>query len=38
MRRRPVKNSVSKKVFRQTSAPHPKNLASARKRGGTRLS
>jgi len=38
MRRKPVKKSVSKRIFKNTSAPHPKNQASSvRMRGGIRL-
>jgi len=38
MRRKPLKKSVSKKIFRNTSAPHPKNQITAKPmRGGIRL-
>lgn len=38
MKRRPVKKATSKKIFRNTSAPHPKNsVSSNRMRGGIRL-
>lgn len=39
MKRKPMRNSTSKKIFKRTSAPHPLNsVKTTVKRGGIRLS
>jgi hypothetical protein len=38
MKRRPIKKTASKRIFRNTSAPHPLNsVRTTVKRGGIRL-